>query len=335
MLQPTVATTSSRALLSGCDQLGLDRQVLLAAAGLTAAEVDDPDGRIGVTQVAALWQTALDLSRDPGLGLRIAQAVPFGAYRVIDFLAASAPTVGDGLVKVARYFPLINAALTWTVTHEASSVRMTLDHPGVPGVLPRAYAEYALAVTVLHCRHANGFSWPLVEVRFAFPAPPDPREYEHALGCPVRFGDRVNAFALTHATWAMPSRASSSELLRTLEAHADKMLAGLDATRITSTRVARLIVEELEGGEPTLAKVARRMALSPRTLQRRLSEEDITFAGVLDQTRRHMAQAYINDRALALTEVAYLLGFSEHSAFTRACQRWFGQAPRHLRMQPT
>jgi AraC-like DNA-binding protein len=335
MLQPTVATTSSRALLSACEQLGLDRQVLLAAAGLTAAEVDDPDGRLGVAHVSALWQKALELSGDPGLGLRIALAVPFGAYRVIDFLAASAPTVGEGLVKVARYFPLINAALTWTITHDASAVRMSLDHPGVPGTLPRAYAEYALAVTVLHCRHANGFSWPLVEVTFAFPSPPEPREYEHALGCPVRFGHRVNTFVLSQATWAMPSRASSSELLRTLEAHADTMLASLDASRVTSTRVARLIIEELEGGDPSLARVARRMALSPRSLQRRLAEEQTTFAEVLDQTRRHMAQAYINDRALALTEVAYLLGFSEHSAFSRACQRWFGQAPRQLRGQLT
>lgn len=334
MLQPTVATTSSRALLAACEQLGFDRQVLLSAAHLTAAEVDDPDGRLGITNVSALWQAALELSGDPGLGLRIAVAVPFGAYRVIDFLAASAPTVGEGLAKVARYFPLINGALAWSISHEASSVRMTLDHPGVPSPLPRAYAEYALAVTVLHCRHANGFAWPVAFASFAFPVPPDPRAYEDALGCPVRFGQRVNAFTVTHATWAMPSRASSTELLRTLEAHADKMLASLDTTRVTSTRVAKLIVEELEGGEPSLAKVSRRMALSPRTLQRRLSEEQTTFADVLDQTRRHMAQAYINDRALALTEVAYLLGFSEHSAFSRACQRWFGQPPRQLRIQP-
>ena len=99
MLQATVATVSSRALLAACDQLGLDRQALLDAARLTAADVADADGRLAVAQVAALWQAALDACRDPSLGLRIALAVPFGAYRVVDFLAASAPTVGEGLVR--------------------------------------------------------------------------------------------------------------------------------------------------------------------------------------------------------------------------------------------
>jgi AraC-like DNA-binding protein len=116
-----------------------------------------------------------------------------------------------------------------------------------------------------------------------------------------------------------------------LEAHAARLLEGLESARITSTQVSRLVVEELEGGEPTLARIASRLALSPRTLQRRLADEQTTFADVLDETRRHMAQAYVQDRGLALTEVAYLLGFSEQSAFTRAFQRWWGMPPRQFR----
>jgi len=333
MIPATVATTSSRALLAACDRLGLDRRALLAAANLSAAEVDDPDGRLPLPQVAALWQAALVGSQDPSLGLRIAQAVPFGAYRVIDFLAASAPTVGEGLVRVARYFPLINSAVSWSIADQGSTVRVTLEHPDVPGGLPRPYAEYALAVTILHCRHANGFPWPLMEVTFAFPAPPSPQQHEVAFGCPVRFGRTHNSFLVARTAWDQPSGASSSDLLRALEAHAETMLEGLGAAQVTSQKVTRSIMKELEGGDPSLATVARRMALSPRTLQRRLADEQTTFADVLDQTRRHVAQAYINDRGLALTEVAYLLGFSEQSAFTRAFQRWFGMPPSQFRTQ--
>ena len=331
MLQETVATVSSRALLAGCEQLGLDRQELLHAAGLTAAEVEDPDGRLALPRVTALWQAALDASGDAGLGLRIAQAVPFGAYRVIDFLAASAPTVGEGLVRVARYFPIVNSALSWTITHEGPAVRVSLRHDGIPDGLPRPYAEYALAVTILHCRHANGLAWPLEGVTFTFPAPPATRAHEDAFACRVQFGQSQNGFVLTRTTWDLPSRAASSDLLRLLETHAASMLDGLDATRVTSSKVARRIVTELEGGDPSLASVARHMALSPRTLQRRLADEHTTFADVLDDTRRHIAQAYMSDRALALTEVAYLLGFSEQSAFSRACQRWFRMSPSQFR----
>lgn len=331
MLQGTVGTTACRALLAACTQLGLNRQALLSAAGLTMAEVEDPDGRLGIAQVAALWQAALDSSDDPSLGLRMALAVPFGAYRVIDFLAAAAPTVGEGITRMARYFPLVNTAFAWRITHEGSRVHVALEQPGAPDGLPRSLVDYALVCTILHLRHAHGFAWPLVEVTFAFPAPPVARDHEAALGCPVRFGQSHNAFVMTRATWDLPSRAPSCELLQTLEAHAARMLANLESSRVTSTRVAQLIVEELEGGDPSLARIAGRMALSPRTLQRRLGDEQTTFADVLDETRRHVAEAYVKDRGLALTEVAYLLGFSEQSAFTRAFQRWWGVPPSQVR----
>lgn len=330
MQDPTVATTSSRALLAACEQLGLRQEALLAAAGLARDEVEDPDGRLPADKVSALWRAALQQSGDPGLGLRIARSVPFGAYRVIDFLAASAPTIGEGLVRVARYFPLVSSALAWQITHDQSSTRIALSHPGIP-LLPRAYAEYALAVTILHCRHASGFDWPIVEVSFAFEAPPSSEAHAQAFGCPVRFGRPHNEFVVSRATWDLPSKARSSDLLRTLEEHAKTALDSLASEDVVSKEVARLIVEELEGGDPSLPNIARRMATSPRTLQRRLELEKTSFADVLDRTRRHFAQAYVKEKDLALTEIAYLLGFSEQSAFTRAFQRWYGVPPSHER----
>jgi len=253
--------------------------------------------------------------------------VPFGAYRVIDFLAASAATVGEGLVRVARYFPLVNSALAWSIEEHGATQRMALTHPTVPGDLPRPYAEYAIAVTILHCRRASGFDWPLEAVELAFAAPPTAADHVAAFGCPVRFGQPQSAFVLARSTWDLPSQASSSDLLRALEDHADRLINSLRAEDVVSARVARLIAEELQGGEPSLPKVARRMAMSPRTLQRRLELEATSFADVLDQTRRHFAQAYLKEPNLALTEISYLLGFSEPSAFTRAFQRWYGVAP--------
>lgn len=323
-----MATTSSRALLAACARIGLDPAPLLAAARLTTAEVEDPDGRLPGESVAALWQAALERSGDPGLGLRVALAVPFGAYRVIDFLAASAPTVGEGLLRVARYFKLINSALSWEVADAPAALRMTLAHGGP---LPRPYAEYAVAVTILHCRHASGTNWPLVDVTFEFAPPASSAEHVRAFGCPVRFEEPRTGFALPRAAWDTPSRAASSDLLRTLEEHADRMIAGLGAASEVAARVARLVAAELQGGDASLGRVARGMAMSPRTLQRRLDEEGTTFAEVLDRTRRHVAEAYVKEAGLALTEVAYLLGFSEPSAFSRAFQRWYGVPPSQYR----
>jgi AraC-like DNA-binding protein len=307
--------------------MGLDAQAIFQRAGVARAQIDDPDGRIPLQTVADLWEAAIVLTRDPGLGLKVAVATPFGAYRVIDFLAASASTVGEGLSAVARYFPLINSALGWEITVGAERVRMALSHPVLPGALPRLPAEYTLAVTVLHCRKASGFDWPLEEVELAFEAPPSSTEHRAVFGCPVRFGASANAFVLARSEWDRPTASGSSELLRALQAHADELLARLGTDQVVAARVQRLLVDELRGGEPTLGRLAKRMAMSARTLQRRLEEEGTSFAAVLDDTRRELAGAYMAQRDVALADVSYLLGFSEQSAFTRAFQRWHGVAP--------
>jgi AraC-like DNA-binding protein len=324
---PTASTTSSRAMVAACEAMGIDSKELFERAGVARAQIDDPDGRIPLQTVAALWEAAIALTRDPGLGLKVAVATPFGAYRVIDFLAASASTVGEGLAAVARYFPLINTALGWDIAVGSETVRMALSHPMIPGLLPRLPAEYTLAVTVLHCRKASGFDWPLVEVELAFDEPASSKEHQAVFGCPVRFGASANAFVMARSVWDRPTASGSSELLRALQAHADDLVARLGIDQVVARKVQRLLVEELRGGEPTLARLAKRMAMSARTLQRRLDGEGTTFAAVLDDTRRELAGAYMAQRDVALADVSYLLGFSEQSAFTRAFQRWHGVAP--------
>jgi AraC-like DNA-binding protein len=327
----SVATTSSRALLQACERLGLDTGALLGAAQLTRAELDDPDGRLPGESVSLLWREAIQRSGDPELALHAAEAVPFGAYRVIDFLAASAPSVGEGLARVARYFPLINSGVELRLQQQPGQRAVELLSPHDPAGLPRAYVEYALCVSVLHCRQAMGVAWPLLEVRFAFARPPSTATHERLFGCGVVFGADNNALVLAEGTWEQPTAGGSSDMLRVLEGHADRLLAELRQSEGTRGTVARLLSEELRGGDPSLPRLARRMALSPRTLQRRLQAEGASFADVLDHTRKAIADVYVRDPQVALTEVAYLLGFSEPSAFSRAFQRWYGVAPSRYR----
>jgi len=327
----TVATTSSRALLQACERLGLDTQALLQVAGLTRTDVDDPDGRLAGEQVAMLWREAIRRSGDPELALHAAEAVPFGAYRVIDFLAASAPSVGEGLARVARYFPLINSGVELRLHQHPGQRSVELASPQDPAGPPRPYVEYALCVTVLHCRRASGVEWPLAEVRFAFSRPASPASHERLFGCPVSFGSERNELVVEEGVWQQPTAGGSSDMLRVLEGHADRQLADLQQREGTRGTVARLLSEELRGGDPSLARLAHRMALSPRTLQRRLQAEGASFADVLDDTRKATADIYVRDPQVALTEVAYLLGFSEPSAFSRAFQRWYGMPPSRYR----
>jgi len=334
MQNATVATTSSRALLAACKNLGLDTLSLVEEAGILPEEVDNPDGRLPGAAVATLFRQALVRSGDPDLPLRAAAAVPFGAYKIIDFLAASAPSVGEGLLRVARYFPLINSTAELRVHDESDVLRLQFWTPVDPAGVPRPYVEYALAVTFLHCRHAAGFDWPLLEARFAFPKPAAKGMHEGIFGCEVKFGAPRSELVIARSVWESPSRgAASSELLRVLEDHADRLISTLRNEEPVQANVARLLTKALQGGDPSLENIARQLHLSPRTLQRKLRSEGCSFADVLDRTRRFTADVYLKERDLALTEIAYLLGFSEQSAFTRAFQRWYGVPPSRYRMR--
>ena len=124
----TVLTVSSRALLDSCERLGIDTSALLRATGLTREIINDPDHRLSEQQVKELWRLAYQASGDTNLALHAAETLPFGAYRVIDYLAASAPTVGDAISHVAAYFPIINSAVRLVIDQH---VNQALDQSWV------------------------------------------------------------------------------------------------------------------------------------------------------------------------------------------------------------
>lgn len=328
MRDATVATTSRRALLAACERQGVDSRALAAAAGLRLEAIEDPDGRLPGECVAALWRLALTWTGDESLALRAAESLPFGAYRIIDFLAASAPTLGACFERVARFFPLINSTVELRISQAGGHVAVELTNPRDPTGVPRPYAEYALAVTWLHCRHAAQTACPLVAVHFAYPSPADTTCHERVFGCPVHFRSARTELRFAEATWSQPTAAPSTDLLRTL---AEELIARIGHQESVETRVVRQLSSELRGGNPSLDHVARRLGMSARTLQRRLSAENLSFADVLDRTRRLVADCYVKEKHLALTEVACLLGFSEQSAFSRAFQRWYGLPPSRYR----
>ena len=325
----TVLTVSSRALVDACARLGVDVDRLLRTVGVERALLQDPDARLPATKVGELWRLAYELAGDPNLALHAAEALPHGAYRVVDFMAASAATVGVAFRKVSEYFPLINTAVTLPIDVGDSEVTFGAEPmPGAPPV-SRPYAEYLFAACYLRVRAAVGEFAPL-RVEFSHPEPADTTEHERIFRSPVRFGRVRSRLVLSRGVWDQPNSRPDLELCAVLEAHARRLLAELPSDGLLG-EVRRLITAELSGGTPTLEHVAKLASMSARTLQRRLQEEGTSFADELDRLRRGMGQAYLADAHLSILEVSYLLGFSEQSAFNRAFKRWTGTTPMQFR----
>ncbi|HEU0036196.1 MAG TPA: AraC family transcriptional regulator [Kofleriaceae bacterium] len=335
MTGATVLTVSSRALVDACAALGLDTDALLAAAGLTRAEVGDPDGRIAVDKMAALWREAHARAADPDLALHAAEALPFGAYAVIDFLARTSTTIGAAFERISRYFPLINSAVELPIEVAGDHVRVEMRDRRGPGKLPRGYAEYTLAAIVLRTRIAAGVAFSLVAVELAYEALADTREHVRIFGCPVRFGTERTAIVIARDVWDTALARGDSGLAAVLERHAQMLIAQLPRVSDEIARIRATIQAQLAGGDPSLANVARTLGTSRRSLQRRLAAEQLTYAQLLDDVRSTLARAYLAERALSIAEVGYLLGFSEQSSFTRAFRRWTGVSPAEFRRAST
>jgi len=330
---PTLPSLSTRALVQACVRMGLDRDELLAAAGVHASVLDNPDAQVPWQQLGALWREAYAQSQDPDLALHAVEQLPFGAYKVIDFMGGCAPTVGEALARVCRYFPLINDHLQLTILKTDSGRTIELRTASGDTEMPRSYAEYTVAALVFRTRGAAGSPWAPDSVDFAFPKPDSDAEHRRLLACPIRFGAAPTAIHLSQATWDRPTGQPDPMLLESLEAHANSMLDKLNEEPPVVLAVRRALVDALHGGQCDLHAVARKTGTSERTLQRRLAKAGVSFGDLLEQTRRALAERYLRDRDVAIGEVSYLLGYSEQSAFSRAFRRWTGVSPAAFRRE--
>jgi AraC-like DNA-binding protein len=327
----TVLTVSSRALLEACDRLGVDTETLLRTVGIRRETLEDPDARLQGHEASALWAKAYELTGDPVLSLHAAEACPLGAYKVIDYMGSSARTVGEAFRYAARYFKLINTAVTLRIDESGDPV--TFDVAGESGAtgVSRPYAEYCLAVFVLHVRAATGVAFPLRRVTFTHRLPPDVSEHERIFGCTVRFEAEHDRLVVDRSAWETPTRGAHSGVLGVLIEHADLLLSKLPRGPDLIERTRRAIGGRLRGGDPSLESVARELGMSERSLQRHLRELGYTYNALADEVREATARLYLEQPDIALAEIGYLLGFADQSTFNRAFKRWTGCTPKQAR----
>lgn len=332
-------------MIEACARLGLDTAQILEAAGLAVETLHDPDARLPVEQAEALWRKAYQLSGDPNLALHAIEGLPFGSYRVIDFLASSAPTIGAALAKVSDYFPIVHDVVRLPYAVGDRDVTFAAEAPLRPATITRPYAEYVLAAVFLRARIATNQRFPLMRVEFSHPRPADIGEHERIFECEVRFDAARCQMVIARDVWDMARAGGNPDLFSVLDTHARMLLsrrpagpgpaaAGPDPAAGEPEIVLRVrdgIDAELRGGDPALDAVARRLAMSPRTLQRRLRDHGLQFNDVLDDRRYHAAKTYLAPGDIAASEVAYLLGFADPSSFNRAFKRWSGQTPTEYR----
>lgn len=330
----TIATTSTLAMLRAAESRGFQTADLLAAAGLGRAMIEDPDARLPGPAVLSLWNALRQRTGDPTLQLAAPTILPFGAYRVIDYLVGASATVGDGIERFARFFGLIADAMRLTIEAGPAERRLQLEL-AEGGAVPALYVDYIFAALTGRIRMRIRPSLRVLRVDLRQTAPPDPAPYSRCFRAPVRFGAPADRLCFDIEEWAAPMDHADEPLARVLEEHAGMLAARVgDPAGGFVAEVRNALTAALPEGAQA-AHVARKLHVSVRTLQRRLVAEGTTFREVTDRSRRGLAEAYLADPGVSIAEVAFLLGFSDQTSFNRAFRRWTGASPGAWRRRTT
>ena len=305
---------------------GHDSAAFLKAQGVDPMMFRSPDARLPHATAAPLWPAAARLTNDPDLGLHVAEGVPPGNYGVLGYVVRTSESLGIGMQRLAQYTRFLHdiAEIKLSVQRD----RAVLSHSiPVPGGLPRPISEYIVATWLLTFRQATGVKWTPLQVRFPHAAPDDTSEHQRIFGCTPEFEYHRNELAFARNLLNIPMAKADAALQQILEAQVVTLIEKLPKGEATTDAVRRLLATELGEGQATLEQIAPRLHMSPRTLHRRLEDEGTSFRQVLTEVRRELAARHLSERRLAIGEIAFLLGFSEPSAFHRAFKRWTGHAP--------
>ncbi|RJF87431.1 AraC family transcriptional regulator [Oleomonas cavernae] len=290
-------------------------------------------GRHPVTRWRAMLERAAAHLRDPLLGLHLGRTITPAYFGVMGYVLLACPNVAAAFLRFQQYQRLLYDVNPMHYAMEADTVMLEWGvEAGRPGPLVDECAITALVQLLrdITDRRAN----PL-EVRFVNPPPADPKPYREYFGCPVHFAQAATAVRYPAKIMALPLRGPDPALLDVLERQADALLDELPRPDDFEQGVRRCIARLAREGEPSLERVANELHCSTRTLHRRLEQRGGSFRGLVDDTRRRLADDYLTDPRLQLAEIAQLLGYSEQSAFTRAYRRWTGRTPKATRQLAT
>lgn len=307
----------------------LDAEKLAVPACRRQLDAWPVESRIPLADWISLLECIAAEAPRPALGLHIGQHIAPRHAGVMGYISLSCDSLGEALLRFDRYHRLVydgNPAVM-SVHGDVVSASWGIEH-GLPGQLADETAIAAFATIV---RKLVNQKLAPTAVNFVNAAPADITPYESFFECPVTFGGTLTYVTFPVSYLMLPIAHSDPGLRALLESQAESLLRALPSSDGFGSALKEALVRGLHDGTPTLERVAERLAMSPRTLQRRLTERDMNFQQLLDRTRAELARGYILEGNLALSEIALLLGYSEQSAFNRAFKRWTGQTPRELR----
>jgi AraC-like DNA-binding protein len=303
---------------------------LFRAAGIDPGIINDPHAQIARPNSDALLRALADRIADPAFGLQAGRCWHPSNLGTLGYAWLSSSTLRTGLRRVVRYWRIVIADVAVSLDETSGGVEFVHTPPALTGISDAIRDDAVMAIIHDMCRTNFGEAFKPQRVALRRPAPIDASPYDAFFRCPVAFGATSNGLLIGPAEADRPLPTGN----RDLAAAHDRILVEQLARSEKADVVARLrasLLERMSLGEFSEEDLASDLHMSRRSLQRRLAEADASYQSLVDDTRRDMALRYIRDPAKSATDITFLLGYSQQSAFTRAFRRWTGMSPSEFR----
>ncbi len=314
-----------QAISTALESRGIDPREVFAAAGIDPCIPSDPLRRISETEVAQLYKAAFSLTNDPYFGIAVGMKVQPGALHALGFSLMLSATLRDFFQRVSQHYRLASQ-LAEFYHYDEDNVSILSARNIRPGVCHETQDVWVvLMMRYMRTIFDENLDPVWVELQRDCPREGD-APYIGFFKCPVRFGCVGVRIAVDRAIVDKALPGASRELALQNDQVVMRYLAKLDRNDLVN-RVRSIIVSDLAPGNLRKEHIAAQLHMSSRNLQLKLAARGTNFQDLLDQTRHTMAMGYIEQSSLAITEISYLLGFSDLSNFTRAFKRWTGKSP--------
>ncbi len=308
--------------LEHCD---IDPAPLYKRAGIDPALISNPNARINVEHMDSVWVEAVELIDDPTFGVKMVQYWHPSMMGALGYAWLVSSTLRRAMHRIDRYIHTITEGLETKLEDTPAGLRLSFYIvDGIP-IQPQQHT-LIIAVLMHMCRFNYGDELVASEIHLARAAPEDPKDIIDFFRTDVHFDAEINSITITRADSDLELSSSNKQLALMHDEMLMKYLVEIKKGDIVQ-QVQSIILDNLPDGQVTDRLVASELNLSERSMQRRLKEHKTTFRFLLDGVREMVAKQYIENPVNRMSDIAFLLGFSEQSAFSRAFKKWTGKSP--------
>jgi AraC-like DNA-binding protein len=328
----TASGVLSRLAAERATQAGIDVAPLLKKSGLPADLLTNRDARVSVRGQIEFVGLVAEILEDDLLGFHLARDADLREAGPIYHLMASSETLGDAFEHASRYSSVVNEGIE--LNRSTSAFTIEFHYIGIKRHLDRHQIEFWMTCALRLSRLFTGRELIPIHVSFLHHRAGDASEMGRYFGCRMEFGGVKDQISFDIQEARLPLVLADPFLNRFLVNYYEKVIAGRYAKQQSMrTRVENAIVPRLPHGTMNIGNIADDLNMSSRTLSRRLAQEGVTFSTILEELRSDLASRYLQNNNLSISQIAWLLGYSEVSSFVHAFQRWTGNSPTYARRQ--